>query len=365
MRLKNTVWISLWLLFSGFGGVGQQTVSGFDKPVLLKNNEGKPIEIETGCCAPFMRDMDNDGRADLLLGEFGSFVCPGYENKAKSYVQGRCRVFHNLSDAGKPELLPYKWLESEGQPLYVPITCCMPMSPAFADINGDGRDDLISGSYPGELYWWPALPDGSWGQRQVLADKNGKTINLGAAVTVFAADMNGNGVSDLLVNGLYDGVFWVENLAKKNERARFYVHPDRLTTVTGRELEGTYAITEDWDGDGKDDLLFGDQVGGIYWCRSTGIGFGEPELLVAPRENNRVVLVGDSLTVPGHSPRFCMHDWDGNGKRDLMVTTEIGMQQQRHLNPGQLEEKAKLQKEYKQKSNAWAKLRDKDRKSVV
>ncbi|MEI3421691.1 MAG: hypothetical protein V8R91_11930 [Butyricimonas faecihominis] len=43
----------------------------------------------------------------------------------------------------------FKWLETNGQPLYVPITCCVPMVPAFADIDGDGVDELFSGCYPG------------------------------------------------------------------------------------------------------------------------------------------------------------------------------------------------------------------------
>lgn len=360
IRLKNVFLGSLFFLLPGSVIMGQQTKSSFSKPELLKTKDGKVVEIETGSTAPFVRDMDGDGRGDLLVGEFGIVTCPGQEKvKGKRYVQGRCRLFKDVSREGKPELLPYEWLESGGEPLFVPITCCMPMSPAFADLNGDGREDLVSGSYPGELYWWPALPDGSWGERQVLIDEGGKAINLGKAITVFAADMNGNGVKDLIVNGLYDGIFWIENIAGKSEKARFRVHANRVKTTAGTELEGTYAITEDWDGDGKDDLLFGDRNGGIRWCRNTGSGYGEPELLIAPSGYSPVVLVGDTLQGPGEYSRFCVYDWDGDGKRDLVVTTETRMQQQRHLSPEELAKKAELQKEYDRVSATWGKLRDK------
>lgn len=354
MRLK----IVLWFLLLAMVAEGQQTESGFSEPELLKTRDGKIIEIETGSSAPLVRDMDGDGRVDLLIGEFGSIVCPEWDGgRGKRYVQGRCRLFKDVNREGKPELLPFEWLESGGQPLFVPITCCMPMSPAFMDINGDGLEDLVSGSYPGEFYWWAALPDGSWGERQVLTDESGKTIYLGKAVTVFVADMNGNGVMDLLVSGLYDGIFWIENIAGKNEKACFRVHPNRLKTAKGKELEGTYAITEDWDGDGRDDLLFGDREGGIYWCRNADMGYGDPVMLIAPAGHSPVVLLKDSLRGPGEVSRFCICDWDGDGKRDLIVTTETRMQQQRHFSPEQLKIKAELDREYRQKSDEWGKLR--------
>lgn len=356
IQLKHILWTGLFLTVFGTVAVAQQAVSRFREPELLKTNDGKAIVVETGSCAPFMRDINGDGRADLLVGEFGDIVCPEYENR---YVQGRCRVFCDVKREGKPELLPYRWLESGGEPLYVPITCCIPMSPAFADVDGDGQEDLISGSYPGEMYWWPALTGGSWGDRQLLVDEQGKAINPGKAVTVFAVDMNGNGVMDLLVNGLYDGLFWIENAAGKDEKARYRLHANRLKTKAGTELEGSYAILEDLDGDGHADLLVGNREGGIYWCRYTSGGWEEPECIIASTVDKKVLLVGEALKGPGQAPRFCMYDWDGDGKKDLIVCTEMRMQQQRHLSAEETAKKAVLQKEYHRKSHAWGKLREK------
>lgn len=362
--MKNTRCLlssSIFVLLCSMAGIAQEKQDMFSQPELLRTNDGKVVEIETGSSAPFIRDMNGDGIDDLLIGEFGDVTCPEEEwkNLSHRYVQGRCRLFTNVSKTEKPELLPYRWLESNGAPLYVPITCCMPMSPAFMDIDGDGKEDLVSGSYPGMLYWWKALDEGNWGERQVLSDKDGKIINLGKAMTVFAADMDGDGVKDLLVNGLYDGIFWIKNLSGKNEKAVFQAISTPLKTMNGTEIGGTYAITEDWDNDGNNDLIFGDRDGNIFWCRYTKDGYSEPQILIEQEDDDRTVLYGDSINNPGGNARFCIYDWNGDGKRDFVVTTESSVQLKRNLSPEDLKIKAELKKEYEEISGIWSKLRDK------
>ena len=365
IQLRVAVFITMLILLSGMTVRGQEVEFRFSEPELLKTNDGKVIEIESGSCAPFLRDMNGDGRVDLLVGEFGNVTYPGYEKVVKRYVQGRCRVYYDVNQNGKPALLPFSWLESEGVPLYVPITCCVCMSPAFLDMNGDGVDDLISGSYPGELYWWPALPDGSWGERQEVEDEQGNVINIGNATTVFVADMDGDGVRDLLVNSLYDGIFWIKNKSVKNERVRWASPSERVKiSLDEGGLDSSYAIMEDIDGDGCEDLLYGNRECGIYWCRGTNAGFEKARLLLACGDYRSVVLVGDSLKGPGKAPRFCVYDWDGDGKKDIIVCTETGVQQQRHFSKEELEKKNKLKKEYNYWCEKWSKLQNKAVKSA-
>lgn len=334
----------------------------YKEPIMLKTTDGQPIIIETGSCAPLLRDMDHDGVMDLLLGEFGSIPCPGQEKVRKGFVEGRCRMFKGVAGNGGTQYLPYEWLQSENKPLYVPITCCMPMAPTFADVNGDGLEDLVSGCYPGDLYWWPAQKDGTWGKRSFLLDKQGQKINVGNAATVFATGNKG-----FLINTLYDGLYWVENQAAEKEPMRLTIHPKKISTKSGKEIDATYAVSEDIDGDGLSDLVyglhdmdgFGNIISEIRWCKNyenEQLGDSHPLIKI---DGERFVELNEKVEKPGEKIRFCFYDVNGDGKKDIVVTTETSIQHRRTFTPEQLEIKEKLEKERRALYDKWGKMRDK------
>ena len=176
------------------------------------------------------------------------------------------------------------------------------------DLDGDGIPDLISGSWPGEIFFFRGKGKGQFEAPIKLKDKFGKTINVGGGLRKDSGDM-------ILVAG--DAKF--EETDKGQviiyEGERIPVPADKQAGITGT-ASTVHAV--DWDGDGLIDLLVGDIGGSVYLLRNEGTrekyAFGKAEQLQAG---------GKPLRVHGDAGPFAC-DWDGDGKLDLLVGSGDG-----------------------------------------
>lgn len=57
--------------------------------------------------------------------------------------------------------------------------------------------------------------NGEYVDQVIIKLADGKPINIGYASTVFPGDVDGDGKIDLLIAGLYDGLFWARNTGTK------------------------------------------------------------------------------------------------------------------------------------------------------
>jgi hypothetical protein len=198
----------------------------------------------------------------------------------------------------------------------------------LVDLDGDGRTDILSGSWPGEIYFFRRLPDGRFAAGQNLEGPDGKPINVGSASSAFAADWDGDGVLDLIVGTVLGDVYL---LSRKGPAGKLVFEAGRRLAAAGRPIKvnGDAApVAADWDGDGRLDLLVGADDGSVVWYRNGG-SRRAPKLeaartLVGP---SPVGWDGDDKRRPGEwglRVKPCVVDWDGDGRLDLLLGDRCG-----------------------------------------
>lgn len=277
-------------------------------------------------------DLDGDGRVDLVLLE-GSTIYAAISRKGD--LVGR-----------------FEWMAPYTSPL---------LGPSFADVDGDGRADLIgdASNYPGdELSIQLALPGGGFGP--VIASDAECDIGDGPPM-VLAADLDGDGLADPMciviggddfdhsftivdrrsqprgtdrhrwfradVDG--DGRLELVYVAFMNPGYTVYVVSPRTQSRTAYPVPraGLVGLVEPDRGrwltadvgsqagtaDGKADLVLVEDIGGALWTTtllSTGLGTFQPV------QTPLVDALGNAAPDPA-APGWIPVDLDGDGMADL------------------------------------------------
>jgi len=170
------------------------------------------------------------------------------------------------------------------------------------DLDDDGHQDILSGSWPGELYLFRGTADG-------IKDKDGNLINIGGGIE------ERPGGEGLLIRGHAEFERTDEGTFVKYRGRRIKSTPDKPIATTGT---ASTVRAVDWDGDGDYDLIVGDIGGNVHLIPNEGTAksyaFGKDRQLEAAGQPLRV------------SSRAGPHpaDWDGDGDLDLLVGAADG-----------------------------------------
>lgn len=196
----------------------------------------------------------------------------------------------------------------------------------MADLDGDGKLDLISGSWPGEISFYRRNSDGSFAAAETLKNENGEALNVGQGSAAFVCDWDGDGRMDLIIGTTPGDVFFVPRAPGKELR---FGPAKKLTLADAKPVHvpmNAAPVVADWDGDGRLDLIVGAEDGSVVWFRN--IGTKKEAKLEAARE-----LVPKSPTPQGYDPKPgewgqrakpSVIDWDGDGRLDLLVGDHNG-----------------------------------------
>ncbi|NUO77337.1 MAG: VCBS repeat-containing protein [Lysobacter sp.] len=136
---------------------------------------------------------------------------------------------------------------------------------ATGDFDGDGRSDILwfaydFGSPDTRIFLWRSRGDASFDAPYVASvPKQWNLVQMGAS-----ADINGDGRDDIIWQNRITGqaAYWLMDGTAVLGSYVFDLHPDCILNGAG-----------DFDGDGRDDLLCNDQARGLlYFMRNSGDG---------------------------------------------------------------------------------------------
>ena len=237
------------------------------------------------------------------------------------------------------------------------------------DLDGDGHQDILTGSWPGELFLFRGGADGNFAAPEMIKDKDGKYINIGGGIkenedgsilltghgefeeedgewivkyhgqrlkstiekpisvtgtasAAHAVDWEGDGDYDILVGDIGGNVYLLPNLGTRQSYI-FGVHRQLKAGGENMRVQGDAGpCTADWDGDGDFDLLVGAGDGSVSLFSNIG-SEGEPKFAKAEKivSDGETTWGADAPTEPrrGVRSKVCVTDWNGDGLLDLLV----------------------------------------------
>lgn len=208
--------------------------------------------------------------------------------------------------------------------------------PNFADMNGDGLNDLVVADPQG--FVWIYQNSGEKGKPKFTTGKMIPTF-IGWVSKINVCDWDGDGDNDIVIGTFYGDVVVMQNLGSRQDW-RFtrkmgvprYLDPsfnvddpqDRLPQIMiGKKplIKGNYLSPWvcDWNKDGKPDLLLGE---GTYSANSVRLftNTGSRGKPVFSEENEFYLAYGEGF----EQLTPCVADYNGDGLDDLIVGTRTG-----------------------------------------
>ncbi len=314
---------------------------------------GVPLVMDLCMITPTAVDFDGDGDLDLVVGD---------EDGRVAFLEHTGRV-----SGGMPQFLPPRYFRQFAADVKFGALA----TPYAFDWDGDGDEDLISGNTAGYVGFienlggnpirWAAPRYLTAGGRLIreLAGPNGSIQGPAEAKWGYSilsvADWDGDGLPDLMTNGIWGKVVWYRNVGTRTAPRLAAGQPVEVAPGSrspkpawnwwdpqGREFVTQWRTTPqmiDWNGDGLMDLVMSDHEGylalfprsraadgtlvlgaaqRVFWGEGVSVynSNGQPQ-----NRESGLLRLNDGVNGRGGRRTFCMADWDGDGTPDLLVNS--------------------------------------------
>ncbi len=314
---------------------------------------GVPVKMDLCMITPTAVDFNGDGFLDIVCGD----------------EDGRVAFLENTGKTvdGMPQFLPPRYFRQFADDVKFGALA----TPYAFDWDGDGLEDIISGNSAGYIAFiknlggaptrW-AAPVYLSAAGQLIREQAGPNGSIqGPAEAkwgysiVSVADWDGDGLPDIMTNGIWGKVMWYKNTGTRTAPRLAVGRPVELApgspaqkapwnwwSPQGRELVSQWRTTPqmvDWNGDGLMDLVMSDGEGylALYERRRAADGAltlsppqrvfwseGASEFNSNGIPQNKVsglLRLNNGDFGRGGRRTFCTVDWDGDGKTDILMNS--------------------------------------------
>ena len=182
------------------------------EPAQFNTSSTEPENLDVGVNArPLVYDVDGDGKNDLIIGESN-----GNLNYWKGIGDGKFEEVTQEWGGVKTNTYYWRKIKNDKGEVVDSVVAYLPegsSKPTIADIDNDGKPDLLVGSTWGRMYLYPEL-DLSTGNKFLRALDwfyspyldQAIEKDLGSNTAPHLADINGDGQYELLVGSIRGGV---------------------------------------------------------------------------------------------------------------------------------------------------------------
>lgn len=322
-----------------------QNTGGREEPVYAAGrpltHNGAPIKMELCMIVPTAIDWDSDGDVDLVVGQ----------------EDGRVALLENSGAVinGVPQFLPPVFFQQQADHVNYGALA----TPVAIDWDNDGDQDLLAGNSAGfigfiENLGQPAGVDTPRWAAPVHLQAGGEPFRIQAGrngsiqgpceskwgyTTLGVADLNADGLPDVVLNSIWGKVLWLRNTGVPG-------HPEldaaRPVKVVGGDpppkpawnwwdpAEGdlvtqwrTTPVAVDWDRDNTMDLVMLDHEGYLALFRGVpdqaGFCVAPPERVFGNAESSEPLRLTDGVAGKSGRRKLSLVDWDGDSDLDLLV----------------------------------------------